>query len=137
MFLLICNCVQRIGYLGLMILLDERQEVLMLVTNSVKMDMNHKNPYISGLAMAGLGNICSAEMARDLAPDVERIMEHGTPYLRKKAALCAIRWEPGCRSNSTRGCLHAWRCARADILLQHVLAELLSYLRSCPQTAGL
>ena len=39
---------QRIGYLGLMILLDERQEVLMLVTNSVKMDMNHKNPYIAG-----------------------------------------------------------------------------------------
>uniref|UniRef100_A0A7S0S2A3 AP-1 complex subunit gamma n=2 Tax=Chlamydomonas leiostraca TaxID=1034604 RepID=A0A7S0S2A3_9CHLO len=82
---------KRIGYLGLMILLDERQEVLMLVTNSVKMDMNHKNPYIAGLAMAALGNICSAEMARDLAPDVERIMENGSPYLRKKAALCAIR----------------------------------------------
>lgn len=74
-----------------MILLDERQEVLMLVTNSVKMDMNHKNPYIAGLAMAALGNICSAEMARDLAPDVERILEVGSPYLRKKAALCAIR----------------------------------------------
>lgn len=78
-----------------MILLDERQEVLMLVTNSVKMDMNHKNPYIAGLAMAALGNICSAEMARDLAPDVERIMESGTPYLRKKGALCAIRCVKG------------------------------------------
>ncbi|KAJ9510964.1 hypothetical protein QJQ45_027811 [Haematococcus lacustris] len=83
--------VQRIGYLGVMILLDERQEVLMLVTNSVKMDMNNSNPYIAGLAMAALGNICSAEMARDLAPDVERIIESGSPYLRKKAALCAVR----------------------------------------------
>lgn len=52
---------QRIGYLGLMLLLDERQEVLMLVTNSLKMDLNNeKNPYIVGLALAALGNICSA-----------------------------------------------------------------------------
>lgn len=43
-----------------MILLDERQEVLMLVTNSVKLDLNHKNQYIVGLALAALGNICSA-----------------------------------------------------------------------------
>jgi hypothetical protein len=49
------------GYLGLMILLDERQEVLMLVTNSVKMDLNNtKNPYIVGLALVALGNIGSA-----------------------------------------------------------------------------
>lgn len=52
---------QRIGYLGLMILLDERQEVLMLVTNSLKMDLNNmRNQYIVGLALAALGNICSA-----------------------------------------------------------------------------
>ncbi|KIY94071.1 AP-1 complex subunit gamma-1 [Monoraphidium neglectum] len=52
---------KRIGYLGLMILLDERHEVLMLVTNSLKMDLNnHKNMYIVGLALAALGNICSA-----------------------------------------------------------------------------
>lgn len=51
---------QRIGYLGLMILLDERQEVLMLVTNSLKRDLNSKNQYIVGLALATLGNICSA-----------------------------------------------------------------------------
>lgn len=46
-----------------MILLDERQEVLMLVTNSVKMDLNHKNQFIVGLALASLGNICSAGAA--------------------------------------------------------------------------
>lgn len=44
-----------------MILLDERQEVLMLVTNSLKLDLNNtKNLYIVGLALAALGNICSA-----------------------------------------------------------------------------
>ncbi|KAL6969480.1 hypothetical protein U1Q18_029192 [Sarracenia purpurea var. burkii] len=68
---------KRIGYLGLMLLLDERQEVLML--------------YIVGLALCALGNICSAEMARDLAPEVERLMQFRDPNIRKKAALCSIR----------------------------------------------
>ena len=49
---------QRIGYLGLMILLDERQEVLMLVTNSLKQDLEARNQYIVGLALTALGNIC-------------------------------------------------------------------------------
>ncbi|CAL0314052.1 unnamed protein product [Lupinus luteus] len=82
---------KRIGYLGLMLLLDERQEVLMLVTNSLKQDLNHINQYIVGLALCALGNICSAEMARDLAPEVERLLQFRDPNIRKKAALCSIR----------------------------------------------
>ncbi|XP_076918393.1 AP-1 complex subunit gamma-2-like [Bidens hawaiensis] len=82
---------KRIGYLGLMLLLDERQEVLMLVTNSLKQDLNHTNQYIVGLALCALGNISSAEMARDLAPEVERLLQFRDPNIRKKAALCSIR----------------------------------------------
>ncbi|KAK8631130.1 hypothetical protein V6N13_079893 [Hibiscus sabdariffa] len=74
---------KRIGYLGLMLLLDERQEVLI--------DLNHSNQYIVGLALCALGNISSAEMARDLAPDVERLLQFRDPNIRKKAALCSIR----------------------------------------------
>lgn len=89
---------KRIGYLGLMLLLDERQEVLMLVTNSLKNDLNSADQYVIGLALTALGNICSAEMARDLSPEVDRLLSSGNPYLRKKVGRC--------------GCSRCCRCCR-------------------------
>jgi AP-1 complex subunit gamma-1 len=82
---------KRIGYLGLMILLDERQEVLMLVENSLKNDLQSQNQYIAGLACCSIGNIASPEICRDLSPEVEKLMVGSNPFVAKKAALCSIR----------------------------------------------
>ncbi|KAL1965360.1 hypothetical protein VTN77DRAFT_5797 [Rasamsonia byssochlamydoides] len=82
---------KRLGYLGTMLLLDENQEVLTLVTNSLKNDLNHSNQYIVGLALCALGNIASVEMSRDLFTEVESLISTANPYIRRKAALCAMR----------------------------------------------
>ncbi|KAI0091676.1 gamma-adaptin [Irpex rosettiformis] len=82
---------KRLGYLGIMLLLDESQEVLTLVTNSLKNDMNHTNMYAVGLALCTFADIASEEMSRDLANEIEKLLGSSNTYIRKKASLCALR----------------------------------------------
>ena len=51
----------------------------MLVTNSIKNDLAHKNQFIVGLALCSLGNLCTAEMARDVAPEVSALLGGAIP----------------------------------------------------------
>lgn len=82
---------KRIGYLGLMSLLDETQEILMLLTNSLNVDLNAKNEFVIRTALGALGNLCSTEMAKDLYTDVKKLMLSKTHPIQEKAVVCAIR----------------------------------------------
>lgn len=83
---------KRLGYLATMLLLDENQEVLTLLTNSLDNDMQHPNTYIVGLALCCLGNIASPELARDLYANVEKIMTlTNSVFLKKKTCLVAAK----------------------------------------------
>lgn len=83
---------KRLGYLATMLLLDENQEVLTLLTNSLDNDMQHPNTFIVGLALTCLGNIASPELARDLYTNVEKIMTGtNSVFLKKKTCLVAAK----------------------------------------------
>lgn len=82
---------KRIGYLGMLLLLSEETDVLMLATNSLKTDMNSSNRFVSGLALCTIGNLATPDMSRDLAPEVDKHLKSNNPYLRKKACLAMSR----------------------------------------------
>ena len=81
------------GYLACSLLLADSPDILRLIINVCKSDLQSKSESIAALSLHALANIGGPEFAENLFPDVSRIFASNTSpsYLRKKAALCMLR----------------------------------------------
>jgi AP-3 complex subunit delta-1 len=78
---------KRIGYLAASQSFHEGTEVVMLATNLIRKDFQSNNQYDAGIAINCLANVCTPDLARDLATDIVALMNNSKPYVRKKAVL--------------------------------------------------
>ncbi len=77
--------------MALCILMDEKSEVLLLTSNSIKKDLVSSNHFIVSVALNTIGEVCTPDMCRDLSMEVIKLMNHSNQYIKKKAALAATR----------------------------------------------
>jgi len=83
------------GYLAISLLLADNADILRLVVNSIKNDMNSANEHITALALNTVANIGGAEFAHNLFADISKMLlsqgKQYSPYLKRKACICLLR----------------------------------------------
>lgn len=87
---------KRLGYLGICILLDEKSEVLLLTSHTIKKDLDNPNQFIVAAALNSIGEIASPDMCRDTCGDVLKCLASSNPYIKKKAALALCKITKSC-----------------------------------------
>ncbi|KAG7099933.1 hypothetical protein E1B28_001726 [Marasmius oreades] len=79
-----------VGYLGANQSFNQDTDVLMLTTNLLKKDLM-SNPADIGITLNGISNIVTPDLARDLSPELIRMMNHSHPQIRKRTVLALYR----------------------------------------------
>ncbi|KAJ1921104.1 hypothetical protein H4219_000963 [Mycoemilia scoparia] len=84
---------KQMGYLALTLLLNENDDFLRLVVNSVRKDLYDTSELVVCLALHSIANLGNQEMAQTLGSDVYSILVSNRtgPFARKKAALCLLK----------------------------------------------
>ncbi|KAI7867159.1 adaptin N terminal region-domain-containing protein [Spinellus fusiger] len=78
---------KRIGYLAATQSFQQDTDVLMLTTNLIKKDLASSTSLEIGIALNGLSQIVTPDLARDLCQDLVAMLNHSRPYIRKKVVL--------------------------------------------------
>eukprot|EP01122_Echinamoeba_exundans_P011711 TRINITY_DN4757_c0_g1_i1.p1 TRINITY_DN4757_c0_g1~~TRINITY_DN4757_c0_g1_i1.p1 ORF type:complete len:1048 (-),score=242.02 TRINITY_DN4757_c0_g1_i1:42-3185(-) len=84
---------KQIGYITLSVVLHEEHEMIPLVINSFRLDLESRNDNFVCLALAAVCNIGGKGMAEAMAPVVEKLLisAASSVMIRKKAAMCLMR----------------------------------------------
>ena len=83
---------KRIGYMALSQLMNESSELLMMVTQAIKNDLNSTTSnFIVALGLTAIAEISTEDMCRELYTEVKKLMKSSSSYIKKKAILSAIR----------------------------------------------
>lgn len=53
-------------------------------------DLSHSNQYVQSLALCTLACMGSAEMCRDLAPEIDRLLRASNSYIKKKVGASYV-----------------------------------------------
>ncbi|GAK64923.1 adaptor protein complex AP-2 alpha subunit [Moesziomyces antarcticus] len=84
---------KQIGYLAITLLMHENSDIVRLVVNSIRKDLDEISEVNNCLALHAIANIGGKEMAEALAGDVHRLLISPTSrsFVKKKAALTLLR----------------------------------------------
>ncbi|CEP21960.1 unnamed protein product [Cyberlindnera jadinii] len=82
---------KRVGYLAASQCFRNDEDVLMLTTNLLKKDLNSNKSVETGVAISGISNVVTRELAADVVDDLIKMLNHSKPYIRKKAVLAMYK----------------------------------------------
>ncbi|MCL7048091.1 hypothetical protein MKW94_011745 [Papaver nudicaule] len=82
---------KKIGYLAASQSFNESTDVILLITNQLRKDLNSGNQFEAGLALECLAKIGNTDLARDLTPEIFTLLSSSKDFVRKKAVAVMLR----------------------------------------------
>eukprot|EP00158_Paraphelidium_tribonemae_P007253 Partr_v1_DN28168_c0_g2_i2_m55082 putative Adaptor-related protein complex 2, alpha len=84
---------KQIGYLGVTLLISENDDLVRLVINSMRKDLEDRQEVFNCLALQAISNLGSREIAEVLTDDVFKLLVSTSSinFVKKKACLCLLR----------------------------------------------
>ncbi|KAF5383966.1 hypothetical protein D9757_006977 [Collybiopsis confluens] len=79
-----------VGYLAAVQSFNQETDVLMLTTNLLKKDLT-SSPADIAVTLNGISHIITPDLARDLSPELLKMLTHSRPDIRKRAVLALYK----------------------------------------------